>query len=138
MCISNPVLTALYKALSRSISLLSGTDHSNNDWIIALTDGEDNSSQEITVDSVMNELGRTDIGLIIIGVGADIQPSVSIYILPYFRSRTDSILENCLCLPLADIETASRKCSEFSRSLCLCRRRHGKHQQCVQSSIFYH
>ena len=79
MCISNPVLTALYKALSRSISLLSGTDHSNNDWIIALTDGEDNSSQEITVDSVMNELGRTDIGLIIIGVGADIQPSVSIY-----------------------------------------------------------
>ena len=67
----------MYKALSRSISLLSDTDHTSNDWIIALTDGEDNSSQEITSDSVMNEFGRTDIGLIIIGVGADIQPDVS-------------------------------------------------------------
>lgn len=71
------IVSALYKALSRSISLLSDTDHTSNDWIIALTDGEDNSSQEITSDSVMNEFGRTDIGLIIIGVGADIQPDVS-------------------------------------------------------------
>ena len=66
----------MYKALSRSVGLLSDTDHTNNDWIIALTDGEDNSSQEITADSLMNEFGRTDIGLIIIGVGADIHPDV--------------------------------------------------------------
>ena len=105
----------MYKALSRSISLLSDTDHTHNDWIIALTDGEDNSSQEITAESVMNEFGRTDIGLIIIGVGGDIQPDVSLPSKSFIYSLN-------ICLIVSDFEKHCRNYSQFSRPLCLCRR----------------
>jgi len=67
--------TALYSALSTSLSQLTGNGHTLNDWIIALTDGEDNASRE-TADNVMNQLRRSDVGLVMIGVGADLQTNL--------------------------------------------------------------
>ena len=55
----------------------SGSD-SGSDWIIALTDGDDNSSGVVTANNVVGQLQRTDIGLIIIGVGADVKPEVTV------------------------------------------------------------
>jgi hypothetical protein len=54
----------------------SGSD-SGSDWIIALTDGDDNSSGVVKANNVVGQLQRTDIGLIIIGVGADVKPEVT-------------------------------------------------------------
>jgi hypothetical protein len=54
----------------------SGSD-SGSDWIIALTDGDDNSSGVVTANNVVGQLQRIDIGLIIIGVGADVKPEVT-------------------------------------------------------------
>ena len=90
-------IPALYKALLQSIQDLqagqpgsdsglrsgssgsssSGSSSSSNcNWIIALTDGEDNRSGYVTAYTVAYMLQRTDIGLIIIGVGADVKPEV--------------------------------------------------------------
>ena len=46
-----------------------------NDWIIALTDGDDNISAGLscTADTVKRILQSADIGVIIIGVGADVK-----------------------------------------------------------------
>ena len=46
-----------------------------SDWIIALTDGDDNNSAALrcTADTVKEILQSMDIGVIIIGVGADVK-----------------------------------------------------------------
>ena len=75
---------ALYSALSQSIADLQRVQLPGNSsissacsWIIALTDGEDNSSGSVKANHVVQQLQQTDIGLIIIGVGADVKPEVS-------------------------------------------------------------
>jgi hypothetical protein len=51
----------------------------SNDWIIALTDGEDNGSARYghTKQTVMNLLRNSDVNVVIIGVGHDVQTQVS-------------------------------------------------------------
>jgi hypothetical protein len=50
-----------------------------NDWLIALTDGDDNSSARYghTKQTVMNSLRKSDVNVVIIGVGNDVQTQVS-------------------------------------------------------------
>ena len=72
---------ALYRALSQSIEELQRVQPdrdpgSGSCWIIALTDGEDNSSGSITANNVVEQLQHTGIGVIIIGVGADVETEV--------------------------------------------------------------
>ena len=57
--------------------MASGT-RTRNDWIIALTDGDDNNSAMLrcTAETVRESLRSTDIGVIIIGVGADVKSEV--------------------------------------------------------------
>lgn len=57
--------------------------NTGSDWIIALTDGDDNRSGTVTANHVAEQLKRTDIGLIIIGVGADVKPEVTVCMLLY-------------------------------------------------------
>ncbi len=79
--------TAFYDALGEALSHLKSEGGSDVLWVVALTDGEDNSSQKFNVGqpgwfftwenivTYNNRLG-VDINLIIIGVGADVQENI--------------------------------------------------------------
>jgi len=81
-------IAALYSALSRCLSTLSGNGQTKNDWIIALTDGDDNSSVEKPEDLRM-QLATSDVGFVMIGVGADVKADVSYYYIT-FEFRLES------------------------------------------------
>jgi hypothetical protein len=50
----------------------------SNDWIIALTDGADNGSNTYghTKQTVVNALKSSDVNVVIIGIGKDVQTQV--------------------------------------------------------------
>jgi hypothetical protein len=50
--------------------------NAKNDWIIALTDGEDNCSGNCNVNTITEQLRTADVGLVVIGVGSDVQTEV--------------------------------------------------------------
>ena len=65
--------TAMYDAVLRAATILS-ENATNSDWIIALTDGEDNSSSLTPlqlIDKLKNSYRQANV--IIIGVGSDVQ-----------------------------------------------------------------
>lgn len=66
--------TAFYDALVTGISHFRYQE-SRNDWIIALTDGEDNSSRN-NLHTLIELLGSTMARLMIIGVGSDVRVDV--------------------------------------------------------------
>ena len=104
---------ALYRALSQSIADLqrvqlpgSSSISSACSWIIALTDGEDNSSGSVTANHVVQQLQQTDIGLIIIGVGAEVKPEVS-------AANLICVLRTCMHIHV---------CVHFNVFICICYR----------------
>jgi len=64
--------TALYSAIFRCVNVLTHNGPTKNDWIIALTDGDDNCSTESS-DQLTSQLQTSDVGLVMIGVGADVK-----------------------------------------------------------------
>ena len=51
---------------------------SANDWIIALTDGDDNcSGANRTAAVVERQLSTADVGVVVIGIGSDVQTHVN-------------------------------------------------------------
>ena len=72
--------TALYDAIKFAIQTLtqnpSGSTHVTSDWVVALTDGEDNQSScklPVLVDYIRQ---HSSIGVIIVGIGEDVQESI--------------------------------------------------------------
>ena len=65
--------TAMYDAINQGINALNNSNTTNtNDWLICLTDGEDNSSistNEVTAKKLLN----SNINVIMIGVGEDVK-----------------------------------------------------------------
>ena len=66
---------AFYLAIESTLQQMRRQKKSN-DWIIALTDGEDNCSRTCTVNSITNQLRNADVGLVVIGIGSDVQTEV--------------------------------------------------------------
>jgi tetratricopeptide (TPR) repeat protein/uncharacterized protein YegL len=62
--------TAFRDGVSFALNALKSKSGSN-DWVISLTDGDDNSSS-ITIDSLKNEIQKSNSGLVVIGVGNDV------------------------------------------------------------------
>ena len=55
---------------------LQGTLRGTNDWIVTLTDGDDNCSAHITAATVKSKLRSARVGLVIIGIGDDVKAEV--------------------------------------------------------------
>ena len=55
---------------------LQGTLRGTDDWIVALTDGDDNCSAHITAATVKSKLRSARVGLVIIGIGNDVKAEV--------------------------------------------------------------
>ncbi len=71
--------TALYSALMEAMRLFQKADpRENTQWIIALTDGDDNESR-VSFEQTFKKLARSDVNLIIIGLAlhASIIPKLS-------------------------------------------------------------
>ena len=68
--------TAFYDAVNTALSKFKARP-SDMDWIVALTDGDDNSSN-ITKDNLINYLSsaHSGLGIIIIGVGNDVNTEI--------------------------------------------------------------
>lgn len=67
--------TAFYSAIDDALAMLASnqTSHTNNDWIVALTDGDDNSSH-ITCHALCDKLvSRTAGNVIVLGIGGDVK-----------------------------------------------------------------
>ena len=66
--------------MKECLNLMKSGTRTRNDWIIALTDGDDNKSAEFrcTAETVKDMLHSADVGVIIIGVGADVNSEVRI------------------------------------------------------------
>jgi uncharacterized protein YegL len=71
--------TAFYDAVNTCLqsfdspqSSSSTSSFHSNDWIVALTDGEDNCSKMMTIPALQELVAQSNIGLIIIGVGSDV------------------------------------------------------------------
>lgn len=65
--------TAFYDAVHRSLMMLkSSTSFTSNDWIIALTDGDDNSSM-YSRDTLIRDIAASTVGVIVVGIGSDVQ-----------------------------------------------------------------
>ena len=78
---------ALYSAIGQSLDILQSDESTTatalfENWLIVLTDGEDNNSSK-PYDSVASVKARittaVDVGVIIIGVGSDVQTEVGRY-----------------------------------------------------------
>lgn len=74
--------TALYDAISAAIDLVKkdnardgGGAGGANSWVIALTDGEDNQSR-LKVDQLVALISEAEVGLIVVGVGQDVETSL--------------------------------------------------------------
>ena len=67
--------TAFYLAIDETMNMLEG-NHTQNDWIVALTDGEDNCSKSGQKEKIIKRLSSSDNGLVIIGVGQDVQTNI--------------------------------------------------------------
>jgi uncharacterized protein with von Willebrand factor type A (vWA) domain len=65
--------TVLYEAIKLCYDTYLSTKiiSNNNDWIVVLTDGEDNGSKQ-SVTSIIELIKSIDIGIIIIGIGSDV------------------------------------------------------------------
>ena len=70
-------LLAFYSAMDICLRNLQSTLMSGkNDWIVALTDGDDNCSAYITAETVKSKLRSARVGLVIIGIGNDVKAEV--------------------------------------------------------------
>lgn len=70
------MLPALYSAVDICLKFLRSTRGATDDWIVALTDGDDNCSAHITAETVKANLRSASVGLVIIGIGNDVQAEV--------------------------------------------------------------
>jgi Mg-chelatase subunit ChlD len=62
----------------QSLSQLEKSGPTANDWIVALTDGEDNGSgYSDSVQAVKKALARSHVKVVVIGVGQDVQTEVN-------------------------------------------------------------
>ena len=91
--------TAFYSAIGICLTQLSNTGHTSSDWIIALTDGDDNSSgKHCTAETVKAKLRTSNVGVVVIGIGNDVQRQVRLLICieKYIESKERVIFELCL------------------------------------------
>ena len=70
------MLLAFYSAIDMCLEYLQGTLCGTDDWIVALTDGDDNCSAHITAETVKSKLRSARVGLVIIGIGNDVKAEV--------------------------------------------------------------
>jgi hypothetical protein len=69
--------TAFYSAIEICLAQLSNTGPTSSDWIIALTDGDDNcSGNYCTAETVKAKLRTSNVGVVVIGIGNDVQTQV--------------------------------------------------------------
>jgi len=66
--------TNLYDAISYAVATLE-MDRTDNDWIVALTDGKDSGSKTSLL-NISTRLSSTNIGLIVVGIGLDVDSSL--------------------------------------------------------------
>ena len=74
-------IAAFYSAIEICLAQLSNsnTGHTSSDWIIALTDGDDNCSGNYCSPETVNaKLRVSNVGVVIIGIGNDVQTQVCI------------------------------------------------------------
>jgi Mg-chelatase subunit ChlD len=67
--------TALYDAMSTAIDGFSNTRGEHNDWIVALTDGGDNSSS-IGSGALCEKLKKSQVNTVVLGIGSDVETTV--------------------------------------------------------------
>lgn len=69
---------AFYHGMMECLKQLATEPRTRNDWIIALTDGDDNQSNSFgcTAKTVECFLRTADVGVVIIGIGEDVQSQV--------------------------------------------------------------
>jgi len=68
--------TAFYFAMTESLKILMREPRTRNDWIIALTDGDDSETTNCTAYTVKYILQSAEVGVVIIGVGRDVKSEV--------------------------------------------------------------